>query len=245
VAQHSNEHLTTAQLSAYLDKELAPGELALCDAHLQTCQICQSMLADLRLTSAMLRNLPQAEVPRSFVLPTNIAVLPQRPARAEQQTHQPARSRSIWKSTLRSLSTLAAVLGLLFLLVGALSALPFPHSGANSSVMAPSNSQGLSQPASAQSSVVAGHVPPSVQQTNVAAGRASPSVQQTPDNIPTPANAQTPGEKVLQTPNQQPTPPAILDIGTPEGRLGIGAILLLLGIFGAFLTRRSKYEYPH
>ena len=76
MAQYSNEHLTTAQISAYLDKELAADELSLCQAHLQSCQACQDLLTDLRLTSALLHGLPQVEVPRSFALPLKIAVLP-------------------------------------------------------------------------------------------------------------------------------------------------------------------------
>ena len=116
MVQHNNAHLTIAQLSAYVDKELAPEELALCEAHIQICQPCQAALADLRLTSTLLNGMPMVEVPRSFTLPTNMIVLPETPAASKAQTRQPERLGRVLRRTLRTLSTVAAVLGLKLLL---------------------------------------------------------------------------------------------------------------------------------
>ncbi|HLX39760.1 MAG TPA: zf-HC2 domain-containing protein, partial [Ktedonobacteraceae bacterium] len=80
MAQHNDRHLTTEQLSAFIDKQLAAEEQAACTAHLQTCQQCQQALAALRQTVMLLKALPQPALPRSFVLPTNLIVMPQRPA---------------------------------------------------------------------------------------------------------------------------------------------------------------------
>lgn len=48
----------TDQLSAYLDGDLPPGERAALEAHLQACDNCRAILADLRLVVAQARSLP-------------------------------------------------------------------------------------------------------------------------------------------------------------------------------------------
>ncbi len=76
MAQLHDEHLTTEQLSAFFDKQLSAGEQTVFDAHLSTCQQCQQNLSDMRLTIALLRAIPEEEVPRSFVLPSRLAPVP-------------------------------------------------------------------------------------------------------------------------------------------------------------------------
>jgi anti-sigma factor RsiW len=233
VAQHSNRHLTTTQLSAYLDKELGSDELALYDAHLQTCMICQGTLADLRLTSVLLRGMSQVEVPRSFVLPTTIAVLPQTSSGEEQHARQPARSRHIWKHAFGTFSSLAAILGLLLILFGGLSALPH-NLGVSMSTTA-GGSSGNSAPQTRAAPT---------QSPAATSGRISPNVQSTQQAQPTP----TPGDiqaTPTEGPQPQPTsigqqsgPPPLLDLGRTEGRLAIGVLLLALGVLGILLTRR-------
>ena len=83
MAQIHDEHLTTEQLSASFDKQLSPQEQAVFDAHISTCQQCQSKLSDLRLTAALLHALPEEEVPRSFVLPTSIFIVPDQTIRQD------------------------------------------------------------------------------------------------------------------------------------------------------------------
>lgn len=237
MGQHSNEHLTTAQLSAYLDKELTRDELVLCEAHLQTCPRCRAALADLRVTSALLHGMPQVDVPRSFVLPANLAALPVTPARSESRAIQPMRSQYVIKRSLRALSTLAAVVGLLFILFGAVSSLSRGGYGMNSAVMAPSNSAGQEATPPSASGTPNSTLPSERATAQAALARATARAQrqQTPVATPTaPAPAESPGPQI--------SPPAVLDLGQPEGRLSIGAALLVLGILGVLLTRRSRGE---
>lgn len=236
MAQHSNEHLTIAQLSAYVDKELAADELALCDAHLRACQLCQGALADLRLTSALLRGMPREQAPRSFVLPINIAVLPETPAHEERQSLRPRSSHYIVRRTLRALSTLAAVVGLVFFLAGALSALPH---GGGMAVNSSATSSGASiapQTATRVPSSSATKAAPSVQDTQPAANARTP----TPTPVPTPAShlAQATSQAGINQTTEPP--PAVLDLGRPEGRLSIGSALFLLGLLGVVLARRPR-----
>jgi len=233
VAQHSNEHLTIAQLSAYVDRELAPDEQALCDAHLRTCQLCRSALADLQLTSALLRGMPRERAPRSFVLPLNIAVLPETPTHEDQPGRRPARRQYVLRRSLRTLSTLAAVIGLVFILIGAISALP--HGGvANMSTA----SSGVPAAASARhptSTSSASGTRPSLQDANAAS-----TVGKTPTPAPSPVVTQTPSYASLN--HTAAPPPAVLDLGRPEGRLGIGSALFLLGLLGVILARRHQHN---
>lgn len=234
MAQHSNEHLTIAQLSAYVDKELAADELALCDAHLRACQLCQGALADLRLTSALLRGMPREQAPRSFVLPINIAVLPETPAHEERQSLRPRSSHYIVRRTLRALSTLAAVVGLVFFLAGALSALPH---GGGMAVNSSATSSGASiapQTATREPVSRATKTAPSLQDTRPAVNARTP----TPAPTPTPSGSQA----THQAADNQTTepPPAVLDLGRPEGRLSIGSALFLLGLLGVVLARRPR-----
>lgn len=235
MAQHSNEHLTIAQLSAYVDKELASDELALCDAHVQTCQPCQAALADLRLTSVLLGGLPQVEVPRSFALPTNMTFLPENPGDVEGRPRQSRPTYSIWRRSLRTLSTLAAVLGLIFVLAGVFASLPRGGvmTTASSGTNAPVTS---SQPSEVQATDATGRAiqSPNVHATKVAPGLNTPTPATTPTNTPPLFSAQD------HTSDQQSGPPAALDLGKTEGRLSIGSALFVLGILGFVATRRRR-----
>lgn len=240
MAQQSNEHLTTAELSAYLDQELTPAEMELYDAHIRSCRPCQAALADLRLTSALLSSMPQVAVPRSFTLPTNLVILPETPdtpaVHASTRAPDPARIR--WSRSLRALSTLAAMLGLLFFLAGALGSLP--HGGATTSMGAPAASSIRTAPAPASTSA------------NTPTERFSPNVTATATRVgsvgaavetPTPLSTAQPTFGTQDQPpiTQQVSFPAALDLGQAEGRLVIGAALFLLGVLGllaALLLRR-------
>nr|MDQ2716803.1 zf-HC2 domain-containing protein [Chloroflexota bacterium] len=81
-----HEHLTNEQLSAFLDKQLTPQEQATCEAHMRACTQCQQSLAQIRQTVALLHDLPQAALPRSFVLPADIAPAPMH-ARSQPESH--------------------------------------------------------------------------------------------------------------------------------------------------------------
>jgi anti-sigma factor RsiW len=57
----------SADLSGYLDGELAPAERARVGAHLETCGRCAAQLADLRATATLIAALPGAQPSRSLV----------------------------------------------------------------------------------------------------------------------------------------------------------------------------------
>lgn len=61
-----SEHLS-ADLSAYLDEELAPAERALVSAHLDGCRRCAGQLAELRATATLMAALPATRPSRSLV----------------------------------------------------------------------------------------------------------------------------------------------------------------------------------
>jgi hypothetical protein len=219
VVQHDNEHLTTAQISAYIDKELTPDELAFCNAHLPTCQTCRTLLTDLQFTSSLLHKLPQVAVPRSFVLPAQPTALPQGITSLQRQT---PRAYPLWKRSLQAVSTLAALLGLVFILLGAFTALP----SGSSQVATTASSSGQSSTAQPRSI-----------QTPVPGISATPQVVHRHANVAPTAKSGT----AQQSPTASPGLPAILDLTQPLGRLGVGALLLLLGIVGFLLTRtRSR-----
>jgi anti-sigma factor RsiW len=226
VGLQSNEHLTTAQLSAYLDEEVTAQELALCAAHIQTCLRCQAVLADLRVTSTLLRELPRVDVPRSFVLPSTLIVLPS------------VSGRPLYlRRAFRVLSTLAAVIGLLFMLVGGFALLPqgrYAVSTASAPTFnsAAGNNAGTPPLAGSRSSPA----PPEHISTQAAAGATARVPQR---QTPTPTLAPS-GTGV--TPGRQVSPPGGVDLTQPSGRLGIGVALLALGILGVVLTRRPRRE---
>ncbi len=59
-------HRLQQQLSAYLDGELAPDEMAEVRRHLTDCQECQQELDGLRLVKTTLARLKQPELPAGF-----------------------------------------------------------------------------------------------------------------------------------------------------------------------------------
>lgn len=257
MAQQNDWHLTIEQLSAWLDKQLSPEEEAVFSAHVRTCGQCQGVLADLRQTVSLLHALPQAAVPRSFVLPAGIAPIQERPvsmpaATTSNITSFPAtrtRSKSAYfiQRSLRAMSTIAAVLGLIFILSSAITSLPhFGAGGAGSTTS--SNSQvprasgestdtGVSNPAN--------RIPTSTRQPqNTGLGTPIATPKSTSAATPTAAptnSAQGHGQTTNRGGPSSPLPP-ILDLSHPEGFTGIGSILLVLGILGIIFTRRRQQQ---
>jgi hypothetical protein len=238
VAQQ-DEHLTTEQLSAFLDKQLSPAERAVFDAHLASCQQCQSRLADLRLTVALVRALPQEEVPRSFVLPSRLVPVAERPTPRPATVTPVPRQRSarvsVLQRTVRAVSTLAAVLALIFILSGIVPSIHFGGGEATSGTSSvpaavPSNQRAASNGAATPATTLGSAQP--------ADGTKTPH----PTPKPTPAarvQQSNTGSRPLST-AQPPTLPPFLDLSQPEGRLALGALLLVLGITGLVVTRRRR-----
>jgi len=235
------EHLTTGQLSAFLDKQLSPQEQAFFDAHLQSCQHCQFELAELRRTVVLLHAMPQPQLPRSFTLPTTV-----QPAqiRAALPHTAPARQRHVLRSTVRAVSSIAAVIGLIFILSGLLANV---HLGVGGGAVTTSsspvfnssngNTTGSSQVPQANVNTPGAIETPLIhnpQTSTPTASKLSPTPKATPTARATVKNGGAVEPPVL--------PPA-LDLGQPAGRLSLGALLLLLSIIGLVLTRRRYRRF--
>ncbi len=241
MAQQEQRHLTTEQLSALLDKQLSPEEQKLCDAHLSTCQQCQQVLADLRQTVALVRALPQPKLPRSFALPVTTPVNPSSNVTPITQGRRQGLMPYYLRSTVRAMSTLAAVVGIIFLLSGVLGPLlSGSHGGTSTSDV---NNGPVSHPnvgdttpaltPNMHASATCGKV---VKGTCVAEEPSpAPSPSPTPASIPNRGQS-PPGD---QGNPSSPVPP-LLYLSTPGARLGVGAILLALGVLGFMLTNRRR-----
>ena len=97
------------QLSAYIDGELAERDAGALETHLQACESCGRELAELRLASAALRELPDVEAPRSFALtPAHVA--------GPAATAAPAAVRSVNSGLRLTGGVLAAALAVLLVL---------------------------------------------------------------------------------------------------------------------------------
>jgi anti-sigma factor RsiW len=238
VTKQSDEHLTIEQRSAFLDKQLSSQEQAIVDAHLRDCQQCQQALADLRQTVALLRTLPQVEVPRSFTLPARIAAVQEQPAHIDPvvtpiSQRKRARQNSVQRAV-RVVSTLAAVLGLIFILSSFVTALP--HGGSASSTA----SSGTVNRASPGANTHTNQSPTAragTQPGGVGSPAVLPSKTPTPTPTPMPTHAVRQGTQTSTGPPGQPAP-AVLDLSGPTGHLVIGSALLVLAILGFALARR-------
>jgi hypothetical protein len=215
----------------------------MCDVHLATCQQCQQMLTDLRQTVALVRALPQPSLPRSFVLPANLELAARKSSPVTSISERPRRVLPYFvRSTVRAVSTLAAVLGIIFLLAGVLGPLFSVHGGgtaATSSTLAPRNGAPGMEPQATQTS--AGTTPnvhasatcgKVIQGTCVAEG-ASPTPQPSPTPTNTSVQRQQSSDNQSKGGQSQFVPP---DISTSQGRLGVGGLLLLLSVVGFILA---------
>lgn len=238
MAQLHDEHLTTEQLSAFFDRQLSSEEQAVFDAHISTCQQCQNNLADLRLTVALLRAMPEEKVPRSFVLPGALAPVPVRTIR-EDTTFTPTAGKqharfNTLRRSVRVVSTLAAVLALLIIVSGLF---PSLHYGANESAT-------TAAPVSSSGSANTTHAPvqtPNVQkptgvQSNARTVTPSPVASQTPG----PTGTATTKASTVAPNDQSPTVLPAIDFIQPLVRLSLGVLLLALSIIVLVVTRRRR-----
>ncbi len=242
MTQHSNRHLTTEQLSALLDEQLSNEERAACEIHLRSCLPCRSALESLRQTVALLHALPMPDLPRPFILPTNLTYLRERalspargetpaltaPAMAQQRRPTPL------KRPLRILSTLVAVIGLFFLLSSLATMLPRSTLGSASP-----SSTSAGAPASEPEQM--GHLSATqVRKAPAATNSGTPNTTPTVSPIPTPTPT---ASNTKHATGQSSLPPPSLplpDLRTSLGQLEVGFTLLTLGILGLLFTRRRR-----
>ena len=251
MAQHDDRHLTTEQLSALLDQQLSPQEQAEYNAHLNTCRQCQNVMADLKLTVALLHALPQPTLPRSFVLPTTAAHAQEQPAQLVHPVHPvrpmttttrrrpPNRLGYLARRSIRTLSTIAAVIGLIFILSSFLSTHSLGSAGTSTSTG--------SIPTSGQSR--GSTFPTPLAKSSPGCGQSGPQPGQCgTQHTPAAAPHQTPGVTAPVTPtpptkkqsNQNSTNSPTIDLNSPQAHLGLGAVLLLIGVLGVALTRKRR-----
>lgn len=245
MAQQKNGHLTTEQLSAFLDRQLTPTEQAARDAHLQTCEQCQNMLSELRQTVALVRGLPQPELPRSFVLPGTTRSVPERPAQQDAKITpitQGRRRSGVYylQRSVRALSTIAAVLGMVFLLSGLLTTLPLFHGGGTAATAPGASSTSNQTPAgkfNPASTPAPGGTANHDQTASAGTATSSPTPQSTP--TPTAAVSSKPSTGNSRQYNESSGQPGLPfpDLSTTEGREGLGLILLVLGVLGYVISR--------
>jgi anti-sigma factor RsiW len=249
VAQTQNEHLTSEQLSASLDKQLSPQEQAVFDAHIASCQQCQHRLADFRLAATLLHALPQEAVPRSFVLPTSVSLganqaTPQKSTITPLPLRRPRQNTALRRS-IRIISTLAAVLALCFIISGML---PFLISGSgySASTSSGTSSSGGSTtlgPEHPSATASGAEQPNRVLQQGEATAKAQATATaqaRTPASTASPA----PNNNHATNPNTGNVPFPTMDLSQPATRLGIGIVVLALSIIILILTRRRRVVTP-
>ncbi|GAC1406376.1 MAG: hypothetical protein NVSMB49_25980 [Ktedonobacteraceae bacterium] len=221
-----DRHLTTARLSAFIDGQLSPEEQAQSEAHLSNCEVCQQQLAELRQTVTLLHALPQPPLPRSFTLPIAESAAIRGVARSARPLNPiTPLSRhyglpSYVTGAVRVVSTLAAVLGIVFLLSGLFGTVI--HGGGTSASTSSGGSttsgqyQGGSQPLTPH---IQGTTPTPTPTTE-------PSVRGTDKHEQPPVQQQNPLQSFL----------AIFDLAGMRALIGI--LLLVLGIIGFVVVRR-------
>ena len=235
-----DRHPTIEQLSAYLDGQLSSQELLAWDTHLNTCQECQQVLAELRETVVLLHALPQPALPRSFILPADSVV--SRPAPVQPLTPIPLRAapgRRAWPSyvqgIVRTVSAIAAILGIVFLLSGIIGIAPSRGGTTSTS----SSAQSQAAPASGQQG---GAMTPSIygQRKSPTPGTSARTPAATSGNSPHGTQPKSANPTFAQTNQSNPWQFLlhVFDVSTPGGRALLGTVLLIVALAGFVFFRR-------
>ena len=158
-------------LSAYLDRALSPEARASVQAHLDTCAICRTRLAELRGTARLIAALPMPVPSRSLV---------------------PRVSAPVWMVALRTFSTLASAAAiLLFVVSAAISSFPRAQSAGSAPAAVPAPSAALDAARSGATSASAAPQSAGDQVKQVAPASPSPFTAFNPlPTSPTPAPAE-------------------------------------------------------
>ncbi|HLX39439.1 MAG TPA: zf-HC2 domain-containing protein [Ktedonobacteraceae bacterium] len=255
-----DRHLTTEQLSALLDKQLSSQEQAEFNAHLQVCQQCQKALADLRQTVTLLHALPQPVLPRSFVLPATQATPSMAANIQDEQRHHghPVHLTSITRrrrtyhvgaitrQSVRVLSTIAAIIGIVFIL----SSFLVSNQHGITTASTTSSSGTVHSPATSEPRIN-GHSTPGQGVQGTTCNQSSPGTlpcdAHTPSTTsplqkPTAIGSGNGTPQVISRNSQNQTQSPPIDLNSPQVHLGLGAVLLLIGILGVVLTRKRRKQ---
>ncbi|GCF10506.1 anti-sigma factor family protein [Dictyobacter arantiisoli] len=263
-----NRHLTTEQLSTLLDNKLyeipTDEPLDAIQYHLDCCEQCQQVYADLRQTVNLLHTLPQPVLPRSFALPSDFS-LTQMDAEEEfelsngfededvlsvppislEQTRQSQRNRPVrtatlpssLRSTMRIISALAAMIGICLALSGLLG-----HMGM-SAATSTSSGAAANAPANAHMGKNEKPLTPETAGTSIkkhpnasAVGRTTP----TPTAVSSVQSAPYDNHEISSSPQILPNI-LFFDLNTPAGRLGLGILLAIFGSMG-FTLFKQRYR---
>ncbi|QBD81517.1 hypothetical protein EPA93_38330 [Ktedonosporobacter rubrisoli] len=236
-----DRHMTNEQLSAFLDGQLASEEQAQWDSHLKTCEQCQQELANLRQVVALLHALPQPQLPRSFVLPadSSVSIATEHQVK-EKVPSQPAR-RQGWPTsvryTIRTLSTLAAVIGIFFLLSSMIT-FPLPQTAGTVASSVPTNSGGSADSHVATSGTVEASATYAASAANTMSANDHPErTQATPEASPAAQAKKEPASPPHAFGPQLTGLPVhpVFDLSTQAGRIRLGLLLLAVGILGFVL----------
>jgi predicted anti-sigma-YlaC factor YlaD len=244
-----HQHLTTEQLSVFIDKQLSAEEQGQVDEHLKQCEQCQLWLKELRQTVRLVHALPQPQLPRSFALSADVLVTPF-PSQTEHAspiatTHRARPSRV--RTTVKAISTLAAVVGIVFLLSGFLS---FSHMAASSATAtsssgsgssassASSTSAGVSNQAQQARQAVTPHVMSTAMSTSISQATASFAPQATTSAVP-----EKRPEPAQNAPSSTAPSVSLFDLSQSSGRIATGIILLILALVG-FISLCLQYSRP-
>ncbi len=254
-----DRHLTIEQLSALLDnlQEDAGTESR---GHLASCQHCQQELAELRQTINLLHALPQPVLPRSFVLPAGIIqITPERmQAQSEPNIHilrstnsssQQTRKRARTSTGHRVLSfagTLAAVIGILFVLSGFVPSMP--QMAASTSTSSGGSSVSADAPTNSGPSSANGSVNSAASSAGTGQQNSTPAVEQprsvlAPDPTPVQnvAGIQPAQKQETEQKTALPTTTSSFDEEAAGIRIGLGILLFIVGMMGIAVGReRSK-----
>ena len=242
-------HLTIGQFSAFLDQQLSAPEQSICQTHLNTCADCQQQLTELQQTVLLVRALPRAPLPRSFLLPAE--ALAEEKADAPPNLVGQAHNRiivfpSYIHSTMRIASTLVAALGLFFILSGVLTiALPTAEIPLVPTPFA------IHVKAKVPSSSSSSSKYPSLTRDSAAPARFGDDPVTTGDSALSSTGGSVNTHQPSSSPNtSQQQPPLSLirpffNADTSRGHLGIGLLLFIVGMVGVIhysLSSRKKHD---
>jgi Putative zinc-finger len=189
-------HLADDVISALIDEQLSPPELAEAHTHLAACPACQQRLDELRSVVGLLRGLPSEAPPRSFALGPRLVADPPNVVRL----------RRLYTATRVAAATFAA--GFVFLSAGALyvDSRPASKAASTAEVLSAPQARDIGKPAAALA-------PSPVQPA--AAGAPAAARPQTASNAADPADQIAAATTVRPLPTPVPTPTPVVVAPTP------------------------------